>query len=151
MEIDEFFMNLALDQAKTAYNLNETPIGCVMVYDNEVISCGYNRRNAAKSALAHAEIEAIAKACKVIGDWRLENCTMYVTVEPCPMCAGAILQSRIERVVYGTKNPKAGSCGSIVNLLDYDGFNHKVSITSGILENECSTLMKDFFKNLRKT
>lgn len=146
---DEYFMKLAIEQAETAYSINETPIGCVIVHENTVISTGYNRRNTDKNSISHAEMDAISSACKVLGDWRLEECILYVTVEPCPMCAGAILQSRITRVVYGAKNYKAGCCGSVVNLLDYDGFNHKVQVLSGVLEYECSKLMKDFFKSLR--
>ncbi len=145
----EFFMKEAYNQALKAYEIDEVPIGCIIVYNNEIISYGYNQRNSKKNSLKHAEIIAINNACNVIGDWRLENCTLFVTVEPCPMCAGAILQSRIDTVVFGAKNKKAGCCGSILNLLDNDKFNHKVKIIDGILLDECSNLMKKFFKNLR--
>ena len=129
-----------------AYEIDEVPIGCIIVYNNEIISYGYNQRNSKKNSLKHAEIIAINNACNVIGDWRLENCTLFVTVEPCPMCAGAILQSRIDTVVFGAKNKKAGCCGSILNLLDNDKFNHKVKIIDGMLLDECSNLMKKFLK-----
>ena len=146
---DELYMKQALTQAKKAYKQGDTPIGCVIVYKGEVIARGYNRRNKEKLSLSHAEILAIKKASKVIGDWRLEGCTMYVTLEPCQMCAGAIVQSRIPRVVIGCMNKKAGSCGSVINLLDMKEFNHRVSITKGVLEASCSKLMSDFFADLR--
>ena len=139
----------AFTQAKKAEKVEDVPIGCVMVFDGQIIARGYNKRNKKKSTLCHAEIEAIGRATKKIGDWRLDNCTMYVTLEPCPMCAGAIVQARIKRVVIGAMNPKAGCAGSIVNLLQMDGFNHKVEITTGIYEKECSELMKNFFAKLR--
>ncbi|WP_317366886.1 tRNA adenosine(34) deaminase TadA [uncultured Tyzzerella sp.] len=145
-----FFMKEAYKEAIKAYNINEVPIGCVIVYNNSIISRGYNKRNIEKNSLKHAEIIAIDKACNIIGDWRLEGCTLFVTVEPCPMCAGAILQSRIDRVVFATKNNKAGCCGSILNLLDNKNFNHTVEIIDGILSEDCSMLMKKFFKKLRK-
>ncbi len=145
-----FFMKEAYKEAIKAYNINEVPIGCVIVYNNSIISRGYNKRNSEKNSLKHAEIIAIDKACNIIGDWRLEGCTLFVTVEPCPMCAGAILQSRIDRVVFATKNNKAGCCGSILNLLDNKNFNHTVEIIDGILSEDCSMLMKKFFKKLRK-
>ena len=128
----------------------ETPIGCVIVYEDKVIARGYNKRNMKKNTLAHAEILAINKASKVLGDWRLEDCTMYVTLEPCPMCAGAIVQARIPRVVIGSMNPKAGCAGSVLNLLQQDGLNHQVEITKGVLAEECSGLMTSFFRELRK-
>ena len=143
-------MKEALKQAKKAYALDETPIGCVIVYEGKIISRGYNRRNVDKNTLAHAELAAIKKASRKLGDWRLEGCTMYVTLEPCPMCAGAIVQARITRVVIGCMNPKAGCAGSVLNLLQMDGFNHKVEIETGILEEECSQLMSGFFRELRK-
>ena len=118
-------MNMAIDQAKKAYNINEVPIGCVIVHEDKVIANAYNRRNKDKSTLSHAEILAIKKACKKLGDWRLENCTMYITLEPCPMCAGAIVQSRIEKVVIGCLNLKAGCAGSIINILQTDGLTTK--------------------------
>lgn len=149
MYTDEQFMKEAVRQAKKAYAKDETPIGCVIVYEGKIIARGYNLRNDKKNALAHAEIRAIHKASKVIGDWRLEDCTMYVTLEPCPMCAGAIVQARIKRVVIGSSNPKAGCAGSVINLLQMDGLNHKVEITRGVLEEECSHMMSGFFRELR--
>ena len=147
---DKKYMKEALKQAKKAYALDETPIGCVIVYEGKIISRGYNRRNVDKNTLAHAELAAIKKASRKLGDWRLEGCTMYVTLEPCPMGAGAIVQARITRVVIGCMNPKAGCAGSVLNLLQMDGFNHKVEIETGILEEECSQLMSGFFRELRK-
>lgn len=144
-----FFMKEAYKEAIKAYDINEVPIGCVIVYNNNIIARGYNKRNSEKNSLKHAEIIAIDKACNVLGDWRLEGCTLFVTVEPCPMCAGAILQSRIDTVVFGTKNNKAGCCGSILNLLDNKNFNHTVKIIDSILLEDCSILMKKFFKKLR--
>lgn len=149
-KIDEKYMKAAIKQAQKAYALEETPIGCVIVHKDKIIGRGYNRRNTDKNPLAHAEIAAIKKASKKIGDWRLEECTMYVTLEPCQMCSGAIVQSRIERVVVGCMNPKAGCAGSILNLLDVREFNHQVELTTGILEEECSMLMKNFFRELRE-
>ena len=147
---DEKYMREALRHAKKAYNLNETPIGCVIVHDGKIIARGYNRRNTDKSPLAHAEITAIKKAGKKLGDWRLEDCTLYVTLEPCQMCAGAIVQSRITRVVVGCMNPKAGCAGSILNLLDVKEFNHQAELTTGVLKEECSALMTGFFRELRE-
>ena len=146
---DEKYMKEAIRQAKKAYKLDETPIGCVIVHDGKIIGRGYNRRNTDKSPLAHAEITAIRKASRKLGDWRLEECTLYVTLEPCQMCAGAIVQSRVTRVVVGCMNPKAGCAGSILNLLDMREFNHQVRLETGVLEEECSMLMKTFFKELR--
>lgn len=146
---DEKFMKEAIKQAKKAYALDETPIGCVIVHDGKIIGRGYNRRNTDKNTLAHAEIAAIKKASKKLGDWRLEECTMYVTLEPCQMCSGAIVQSRMTRVVVGCMNPKAGCAGSVLNLLQMEEFNHQVDLTIGVLEEECSQLMKQFFKELR--
>ena len=143
-------MRAALKEAKKADALNEVPIGCVIVFGGRVIARGYNRRNTDKSTLAHAEITAIKKAAKKLGDWRLEGCTIYVTLEPCPMCAGAILQARIPECVIGCMNPKAGCAGSVTNLLEIDGFNHKVSVRRGILENECRAVLTGFFQRLRK-
>ena len=146
---DEKYMKDAIRQAKKAYDLEETPIGCVLVHEGKVIARGYNKRNKKKNTLAHAEMIVIDKASRVLGDWRLEECTMYVTLEPCPMCAGAILQARIPKVVIGSTNPKAGCAGSVINLLDMAGFNHQVEVVQGVLEEECSQLMRDFFKELR--
>ncbi len=150
MTTDEKYMREAIKQARKAAKIDEVPIGCVIVYDDKIIARGYNRRNTDKSTLAHAEIIAIRKAAKVIGDWRLEDCTMYITLEPCPMCAGAIVQARIPRVVVGAMNPKAGCAGSVINLLQMEGFNHKAELTSGVLVDECRTMLQDFFKEMRK-
>ena len=150
MTSDESFMKQAVKQAKKAYDKLETPIGCVIVHEDKIIARGYNKRNMKKNTLAHAEILAINKASKVLGDWRLEDCTMYVTLEPCPMCAGAIVRARIPRVVIGSMNPKAGCAGSVLNLLQQDGLNHQVEITKGVLAEECSGLMTSFFRELRK-
>lgn len=146
----EFFMKEAYKEAIKAYKLDEVPIGCVIVYNNNIIARAYNQRNTLKNSLKHAEIIAIDEACSVIKDWRLEDCTLFVTVEPCPMCAGAILQSRISKVVFATKNNKAGCCGSILNILNNNSFNHRVEVVEGILLEQCSLLMKNFFKNIRK-
>lgn len=147
---DERFMKQALSQAKRAYRLGEVPIGCVIVYEGKVIGRGYNRRNTDRNTLCHAEMTAIKRASKVIGDWRLEGCTMYVTLEPCQMCAGACVQARIDRVVIGCESPKSGCAGSVINILQMDGFNHRVEITRDVLKDECSSILSDFFSNLRK-
>lgn len=147
---DEKYMKEAIKQARKAAKLGEVPIGCVIVYEDKIISRGYNRRNTDKSTLAHAEITAIKRASRVIGDWRLEDCTLYVTLEPCQMCAGAIVQARISRVVIGCRNPKAGCAGSVLNLLQVPAFNHQVAITEGVRQEECSLILKTFFKALRK-
>lgn len=143
-------MREALKQAKKALALGEVPIGCVIVHEGRIIGRGYNRRNTDKSTLAHAEITAIKKASKSIGDWRLEECTLYVTLEPCQMCAGAIVQARIPEVVMGCMNPKAGCAGSILNILENPQFNHQVRVTRGILEEDCSQILKTFFAGLRE-
>lgn len=147
---DEKYMRQAIVQAKKALQLNEVPIGCVIVCDGKVIARGYNRRNTDNSTLSHAEILAIKKASKKLGDWRLEDCVMYVTLEPCQMCAGAIVQARMKEVVIGAMNPKAGCAGSILNLLNMKAFNHQVTITANILEEECAGLLKSFFSSLRR-
>ena len=146
----EKYMREAIRQAKKAWALDEVPIGCVIVFDGKIIARGYNRRNTDRNTLSHAELNAIKKASKKLGDWRLEGCTMYVTLEPCQMCAGAIVQARIDEVVIGSMNPKAGCAGSVLNLLDIPQFNHQVKITRGILQEECSALLSDFFRELRK-
>ncbi len=143
-------MKEAIRQAKKALVLEEVPIGCVIVCNGKIIARGYNRRNTDKNTLSHAELNAIKKASKKLGDWRLEGCTMYVTLEPCQMCAGALMQSRIDRVVIGSMNPKAGCAGSVLNLLEMDGFNHKVEVIRGILQDECSAMLSDFFRELRE-
>ena len=142
-------MRAALNQAKKALLLGEVPIGCVIVYEDKIIARGYNRRNTDKNTLSHAEITAIRKASRVIGDWRLEDCTLYVTLEPCQMCSGAIVQARIQQVVIGCMNPKAGCAGSVLNLLEMPEFNHQVQVERGVLEEECSAILKQFFKDLR--
>lgn len=147
---DEAYMKEAIRQAKKAWKLQEVPIGCVIVKDGKILARGYNRRNTDKNTLAHAELLAIRRASRAVGDWRLEECTMYITLEPCQMCAGAIVQARIPRVVIGSRNPKAGCAGSILNLLQVPAFNHQVELTERILEEECSALLKNFFKELRE-
>ncbi|MDO5292588.1 MAG: tRNA adenosine(34) deaminase TadA [bacterium] len=143
-------MKEAIKQAKKAYKIEEVPIGCVIVHEDKIIARAYNKRNYKKSTLAHAELLAITKASKVLNDWRLEGCTMYVTLEPCQMCAGAIVQSRLDKVVIGCMNPKAGCAGSVINLLDMKGFNHQVEVEKGVMEEECSNLLQQFFKELRE-
>ena len=143
-------MKEAIRQAHKAWKLGEVPIGCVIVRDGKIIARGYNRRNTDKNTLAHAELQAIRKASRAAGDWRLEDCTIYVTLEPCQMCAGAIVQSRIPRVVIGCMNPKAGCAGSVLNLLQVERFNHQAEIETGVLEEECSGMMRQFFKELRE-
>lgn len=142
-------MQLALEEAKKAQDVDEVPIGAVIVHENKVIATGYNVRETTQKTLSHAELIAIEQANQVINSWRLEDCTLYVTVEPCPMCAGAIMQSRMKRVVFGAPDPKAGAAGTIINILQTEAFNHQVEITSGVLENECRSLVKTFFKQLR--
>ena len=142
-------MRAAYAQAKKAYMLGEVPIGCVIVYEGKIIGRGYNRRNTDKTALAHAEITAIKRATGVIKDWRLEECKLYVTLEPCQMCAGAIVQARIPEVIMAAENPKAGCAGSVMDILNNPEFNHQVLVKKGVLKEECSTLLKDFFVELR--
>lgn len=150
MTSDESFMKQAVKQAKKAYDKLETPIGCVIVREDKIIARGYNKRNMKKNTLAHAEILAINKASKVLGDWRLEDCTMYVTLEPCPMCAGAIVQARVDRVVIGSMNAKAGCAGSVLNVLQEKRFNHQVEMTKDVLHDECSSMLSGFFRELRE-
>ena len=147
---DEKFMKAALTQARKAYRIGETPIGCVIVCDGEIIARGYNRRKIDKNTLSHAELIAIKKASRKMGDWRLEGCTMYVTLEPCQMCAGAIVQGRVDKVVIGCMSPKSGCAGSIINILQMSEFNHQVEIEKGCLEEECSKMLSDFFIELRE-
>lgn len=149
-KIDERFMREAIRQARKAGALMEVPIGCVIVYEGKIIARGYNRRNTDKNTISHAEMNAIRKASKKLGDWRLEGCTMYITLEPCQMCAGAIVQARVSRVVIGSMNPKAGCAGSILNLLEMEQFNHQVEVTRGVLQEECSQMLSGFFKELRE-
>lgn len=148
--MDEKYMKEAIKQAKKAYAIGEVPIGCVIVYNDRIIARGYNRRTADKNTLSHAELNAIRKASKKLGDWRLDGCEMYVTLEPCQMCAGAIVQARIKKVYIGCMNPKAGCAGSILNLLKVKEFNHQVEMETGILEEECSGMIKQFFRELRE-
>ncbi len=146
---EEYFMREAVKQARLAAKRGEVPIGCVIVMDDVIIGRGYNRRMTDRSALAHAEIYAIKKACRNVGDWRLDNAQMYVTLEPCQMCSGAIIQSRIRELYIGAMNPKAGCAGSVVDMFEIPGFNHHVEVASGILADECSAMLKDFFAKLR--
>lgn len=150
MDEDIKYMRAAIRQAKKAEALEEVPIGCVIVQDGKIIARGYNRRNTEGNVLAHAELAAIKKACKKTGDWRLEDCTMYITLEPCQMCAGAIVQSRLKKVVIASMNPKAGCAGSVLNLLQMAEFNHQVEIVRGVLQEECSGLLQEFFRRLRE-
>lgn len=147
---DEYFMQLAINEANKAYQKNEVPIGCVICKDDKVIARAYNKRELNQQSIAHAEILAIIKACKKLKSWRLDGCTIYVTLEPCPMCAGAILQSRISKVVYGAKDFKGGSLGSNFDLYSIKGFNHYPLVESGIYEKECSFLLSKFFKEKRE-
>ncbi len=145
----EKFMKAALKLAKKAGNENEVPVGAVVVFDGKIIGKGRNRREGKKNALCHAELEAINKACKKLGGWRLHKCDLYVTLEPCPMCTGAIINSRIKTLYYGAKDLKSGSCGSVVNLFELP-YNHKPEVVPGILEDDCSNVLRSFFKELRK-
>ena len=150
MDQHEKYMREALKQAKKGYLLGEVPIGCVIVYQDKIIARGYNRRNTDKNTLSHAEITAIRKASKKLGDWRLEDCILYVTLEPCQMCAGAMVQARISQAVIGCMSEKSGCAGSILNILEMEEFNHQVKVVRGILEDECSRMLTMFFKELRK-
>ncbi len=150
MTADEKFMREAIRQAKKAYALDEVPIGCVIVYEWKIIARGYNRRNTDKNTLSHAELIAIKKASRKLGDWRLEGCTMYITLEPCQMCAGAMVQARVTEAVIGSMNPKAGCAGSVLNILEMEGFNHQVNVRRGVMEEECSRMLSGFFRELRE-
>ena len=149
MENDKKYMREAIRQAKKAAQAGDVPIGCVIVKDGTIIARGYNKRNAKKTTLAHAELIAIEKASRKLGDWRLEECTMYITLEPCQMCAGAIVQARIPKVIVGAMNKKAGCAGSVLNLFQVEAFNHQVEFQQGVLQEECAALLSDFFKKLR--
>ena len=151
MTKEEKYMKEAIKQAKKAVLAGDVPIGCVIVYEDKIIARGYNKRNAKKTTLAHAELLAIEKASRGVGDWRLEDCTMYITLEPCQMCAGAIVQARIPRGVVGAMDKKAGCAGSVLNLFQIPAFNHQVEFEHGVLEQECSAMLSDFFKTLRKS
>ena len=150
MTADEKFMREAIRLAKKAYALDEVPIGCVIVYEGKIIARGYNRRNTDKNTLSHAELIAIKKASRKLGDWRLEGCTMYITLEPCQMCAGAMVQARVTEAVIGSMNPKAGCAGSVLNILEMEGFNHQVNVRRGVMEEECSRMLSGFFRELRE-
>ena len=144
------YMREALKNANKAMKINEIPVGCIITYENKIISHGYNQRNKKNNVLYHAEIIAINKACKKLNDWRLENCILYSTLEPCAMCAGAILQARIKKIIFGCYNYKFGCAGSVINLFEQKRFNHRVEIISGVMQNECEIILKEFFKALRK-
>ncbi|WP_336776753.1 MULTISPECIES: tRNA adenosine(34) deaminase TadA [unclassified Paenibacillus] len=146
---DQAWMQLAIEEAKKAEQIGEVPIGAILVKNGEVVGRGYNLRETNHDPTAHAEMVAIREACERLGAWRLLDCTLYVTLEPCPMCAGAIVQSRVKRVVYGTGDPKAGCAGTLMNLLQEPRFNHETELTSGILQPECAELLTNFFRNLR--
>ncbi|WP_143555726.1 tRNA adenosine(34) deaminase TadA [Selenihalanaerobacter shriftii] len=146
---DKYYMELALAEAKIAYDKDEVPIGAVMVRDDEVIARSHNLKEELNDPTAHAEMLAIRQATEKLGGWRLTDCTLYVTIEPCPMCAGALVQSRVDQLIYGAKDPKAGAAGSIINIVDSPDFNHQLKIKLGILEDKCSNIMKSFFRNLR--
>ena len=150
MTADEKFMREANRKEKKAYALDEVPIGCVIVYEGKIIARGYNRRNTDKNTLSHAELIAIKKASRKLGDWRLEGCTMYITLEPCQMCAGAMVQARVTEAVIGSMNPKAGCAGSVLNILEMEGFNHQVNVRRGVMEEECSRMLSGFFRELRE-
>jgi tRNA(adenine34) deaminase len=146
---DERFMRLAIDQARIAEEDGDVPIGAVIVFENKIIGKAYNQREQLKDPTAHAEIIALTQAASALGTWRLHGCTMYVTLEPCPMCAGALVLARIDRLVYGCADPKTGACGSLYNIVQDERLNHRLEVTSGVLTNECSKLLQDFFKQKR--
>lgn len=148
MNLEEFFMKEALKEAKKAYQKEEIPVGAVIVKDGKIIARGHNLKETKVNTLKHAELVAIEKASKKMKNWRLENCQLYVTLEPCPMCTGAIIQARIEKLIIGTMDEKTGACGSVLNLLEYP-FNHQVEVITGIQQKECASMLKDFFKELR--
>lgn len=151
MDIREhkIFMAKAIEEAEKAEKIGEVPIGAVVAKNGEIIATGYNKRETKQNSLWHAEIEAIGNACEKLGSWRLTDCELYVTLEPCPMCAGAIINSRLKRLIFGAKDPKAGSCGSVINLFEL-GYNHRPEVICGVMEEKCKNLLSDFFKSLRK-
>jgi tRNA(adenine34) deaminase len=149
LELDQYFMKLAIEEAKKAEEIGEVPIGAILVKEQEVIASGFNLRETEQRSMAHAEMLVIDKACKELGTWRLEETTLYVTLEPCPMCAGGIVLSRVPRVVYGASDPKGGCAGTLMNLLEEPRFNHQATVTKGVLEQECGQLLSRFFQNLR--
>lgn len=148
--VDIKYMEEALNEAQKALELDETPIGAIITMGGEIIARGHNRRNTDKNPLAHAEIFAINEAAKKVDDWRLEECTLYITLEPCPMCAGAIVQARIPKVVFGARSPKAGFAGSVINILQLSTLNHQVGIVEGVLKEECSHILREYFRNIRE-
>ncbi|RWR07159.1 tRNA adenosine(34) deaminase TadA [Siminovitchia fortis] len=150
MEREERYMQLAIAEAKKAENMQEVPIGAVVVLNGEVVAAAHNRRETDQNAVAHAELLAIEEACKKLGTWRLEGAELYVTLEPCPMCSGAIILSRIQKVVYGASDPKAGCAGTLMNLLEDERFNHQSEVISGVLGEQCSRLLSDFFRKIRE-
>ena len=150
MNSDVYWMKKAIAQAQKAALHDEVPIGCVIVSHDKIVSRAFNQREKKQSSIAHAEILAIEKACKKLGSWRLEDCSLYVTLEPCPMCTGAVIQSRIPRVVFGAYDPKGGCMGSCTNLIEVKGFNHYPVIEGGVLQEECASLLKAFFREKRK-
>lgn len=147
--MDEYFMKLAIKEAKKSFILDEVPVGAVIVKNGRVISLGHNLKEIIKDATCHAEIIAIREACKALGGWRLIDCDLYVTLEPCPMCAGAMVNARIKRVIFGAADPKTGACGSLMNIANDSRLNHRIETIPGILEEECKNLLKDFFKEKR--
>lgn len=148
--MDEFFMKEALMEAQKAYDINEVPIGAVIVRNGEIVGRGYNQKETMKDATLHAEISAIKDACRNLGGWRLTGCTMYVTLEPCPMCAGALVNSRVEKLVIGARDLKTGACGSVLNIVQAERLNHHVDVQFGVMEEDCSKILKDFFRSLRR-
>lgn len=149
--MDEFFMKEALKEAYKAYEINEVPIGAVIVRNGEIVGRGYNQKETLKDATLHAEISAIKDACSNLGGWRLPSCTMYVTLEPCSMCAGALVNARVERLVIGARDLKTGACGSVLNIVQMDGLNHQINVQFGVLEEDCSYILKSFFEILRNS
>ncbi len=149
--MDEIFMKEALKEARKAYEINEVPIGAVIVRNGEIVGRGFNQKETLKDATLHAEISAIKDACRNLGGWRLPGCTMYVTLEPCSMCAGALVNARLERLVIGASDYKTGACGSVLNIVQMEKLNHQVDVQSGVLENECSDILKMFFEELRNS
>jgi tRNA(adenine34) deaminase len=145
----DYFMNKAILEAEKAYDMEEVPVGAVVVKDGKIIGKGFNQKESAKDATKHAEILAINEACKTLDTWRLTGCTMYVTLEPCAMCAGALVNSRIDKLIIGATDPKTGACGSIFNIVNEEKLNHRVKVKFGVMEDECSTMLKEFFRNLR--
>lgn len=150
MTKDEQFMQEAISEALKAKQIGEVPIGAVIVVDDQIVSCAHNLRESEQRSIAHAELLAIDEACKMTGSWRLEDAVLYVTLEPCPMCAGAIVLSRVKKVVFGAYDPKGGCAGTLMNLLDDERFNHQSEVIGGVLENECGELLSQFFRDLRQ-